>query len=84
MGLWARKSLWARRIRRFFVLKKTFVVADMACQHCVGRIKKALDAAGVTDYEVVLEGKEVRVEESQAAAAVAALSDAGYPAVPKD
>ena len=53
----------------------------MACQHCVGRIEKALDAAGVTGYEVVLEGKEVRVEESQAAAA---LSDAGYPAVPKD
>lgn len=56
----------------------------MACQHCVGRIEKALDAAGVTGYEVVLEGKEVRVEESQAAAAAAALSDAGYPAVPKD
>ena len=65
-------------------MKKTFVVADMACQHCVGRIKKALDAAGVTGYEVVLESKEVRVEESQATAAAAALSDAGYPAVPKD
>ena len=56
----------------------------MACQHCVGRIKKALDTAGVTGYEVVLESKEVRVEESQATAAAAALSDAGYPAVPKD
>lgn len=56
----------------------------MACQHCVGRIKKALDAAGVTGYEVVLESKEVRVEESQAAAAAVALSEAGYPAVPKD
>nr|WP_315101241.1 heavy metal-associated domain-containing protein [uncultured Fretibacterium sp.] len=65
-------------------MKKTFMVADMACQHCVGRIKKALDAAGVTGYEVVLESKEVRVEESQAAAATVALSDAGYPAVPKD
>ena len=65
-------------------MKKTFTVADMACQHCVGRIKKALDAAGVTGYEVVLESKEVRVEESQAAAAAAALSEAGYPAVPKD
>lgn len=60
------------------------MVADMACQHCVGRIKKALDAAGVTGYEVVLESKEVRVEESQAAATAVALSDAGYPAVPKD
>ena len=55
----------------------------MACQHCVGRIKKALDAAGVTDYEVVLEAKEVRVEESQAPAAAAALSEAGYPGTPK-
>lgn len=65
-------------------MKKTFEVADMACQHCVGRIKKALDAAGVTDYEVFLEGKEVRIEESQAAAAAAVLSDAGYPVTPKD
>jgi len=56
----------------------------MACQHCVGRIEKALDAAGVTGYEVVLESKEVRVEESQAAAVAAALLDAGYPAVPKN
>ena len=57
-------------------MKKTFMVADMACQHCVGRIKKALDAAGVTGYEVVLENKKIRVEKSQAAAAAAALSDA--------
>ncbi len=64
-------------------MKKAFEVADMACQHCVGRIKKALDAAGVTDYEVVLETREVRVEESQAAAAVSALSDAGYPGTPR-
>ena len=54
-------------------MKRTFAVADMACQHYIGRIKKALDAAGVTGYEVVLESKEVRVEESQAAAAAAAL-----------
>ena len=65
-------------------MKKTFTVADMACQHCVGRIEKALDVAGVTGYEVVLESREVRVEESQAATAAAALSDAGYPAVPKN
>lgn len=64
-------------------MKKTFEVADMACQHCVGRIKKALDSAGVTDYEVVLERKEVLVGEAQAAAAASALSDAGYPATPK-
>ena len=72
------------RSREVGPLKRTFAVADMACQHCVGRIKKALDAAGVTGYEVVLESKEVRVEQSQAAAAAAALSEAGYPAVPKD
>ena len=64
-------------------MKKRFEVADMACQHCVGRIKKALDAAGVTDYEVVLEAKEVRVEEAQAATATAALAEAGYPGTPK-
>ena len=64
-------------------MKKAFEVADMACQHCVGRIKKALDAAGVTDNEVVLERKEVLVGEAQVAAAAAALSDAGYPGTPK-
>ncbi|WP_158612186.1 heavy-metal-associated domain-containing protein [Fretibacterium sp. OH1220_COT-178] len=65
-------------------MKKTLGVADMACQHCVGRIEKALKAAGVTDYEIVLEAKEVRVAESQAALAASALSEAGYPCVPKD
>ena len=65
-------SLGLHRSREVGPLKKTFTVADMACQHCVGRIKKALNTTGVTGYEVVLESKEVRVEESQATAAAAA------------
>lgn len=71
------------RREEVLILKKTFKVADMACQHCVGRIKKALDAAGVTDYEVLLETKEVCVPAAQADTASSALSEAGYPAAPQ-
>ena len=64
-------------------MKKTFSVPDMSCQHCAGRIKKALDAAGISDYEVVVESKEVHVETNAPEKICAVLDDAGYPAALK-
>lgn len=64
-------------------MKKVFSVPDMSCQHCAGRIKKALDAAGISGYEVALESKEVRVETDAPEKIAALLDDAGYPATLK-
>ena len=60
-------------------MEKTLFVPDMSCQHCVGRIKKALDAAGIQGYEIVLDSKELRVKEPDAEKSVAVLTAAGYP-----
>lgn len=64
-------------------MKKVFSVPDMSCQHCVGRIKKALDAAGIAGYDVDLASKEVRVETDAPEKIAAVLDDAGYPATVK-
>ena len=64
-------------------MKKIFSVPDMSCKHCVGRIEKALEKASVSSYEILLENKEVCVDEAEADKLVAALSSAGYPPVAK-
>ncbi len=55
----------------------------MSCRHCAGRIKKALDAAGIAGYEIDLESKEVRVDTDTPEKIAAVLDDAGYPATVK-
>ncbi|NLL37693.1 MAG: heavy-metal-associated domain-containing protein [Fretibacterium sp.] len=62
-------------------MKKALFVSDMSCQHCVGRIKKALDEAGLSGYEILPDSREVLLEESSAKKAADALASAGYPSV---
>lgn len=54
-------------------------VPDMHCEHCVARITKALDEAGMK-FEVSLENKTVSVIEGDAAAAISELDDLGFEA----
>ena len=61
-------------------MKKTFSVPDMSCQHCVGAISKALDGAGFSGYEVLLDSKEVMVETDAPDKVIALLDDAGFEA----
>ena len=59
-------------------MKKVFFVPEMSCQHCVGVISKALQTAGFSDYEVLLDSKEIKVETDSPDKIVALLDDAGY------
>ena len=68
------------RNRRGFIVKKVFSVPDMSCQHCVGAISKALSVAGFSDYEVLLDSKEVKVETDEPDKVAAILDDAGFEA----
>ena len=61
-------------------MKKIFSVPDMSCEHCVGAISKALEAAGFSGYEVLLDSKEVKVETDSPDKVTALLDDAGYSA----
>ena len=61
-------------------MKKVFSVPDMSCGHCVKAISKALTAAGISDFEVALDVKEVRVETDTPEKIAAILNDEGYPA----
>ena len=65
-------------------MQKTFSVPDMSCQHCAGRIKKALDEAGIGGYEILLEPKEVRVDTNAPEKVAEILKVAGYPATLKN
>ncbi len=55
-------------------------VPGMHCPVCVGRIDKALTAAGIT-HEIDLETKTVTVVTEQVATAVEELDDLGFEAV---
>ena len=61
-------------------MKKVFSVPDMSCQHCVAAISKALDHAGFSGCEVLLDSKEVKVETDSPDKVTAVLDDAGFPA----
>ena len=63
----------------------TFRVDGMNCNHCVVAVSGEVgQVAGVTDVEVDLETKLVRVSGADLddAAVVAAIDEAGYDAVP--
>ena len=61
-------------------MKTVFSVPDMSCQHCVAAISKALDDAGFSGHEVLLDSKEVKVETDAPDKVVTILDDVGFPA----
>ena len=60
-------------------MEKTFHVTDMACEHCVARIHKAMEEEGLT-HEISLENKTVTVTgcEKCFASAAEILDDLGF------
>jgi copper chaperone len=62
-------------------MKLTFIVPDMSCNHCRGRIEKALAASGqASSWTVDLVSKTVSVESTAGAHVISnLLSEAGYP-----
>ncbi len=58
----------------------TYFVPDMTCNHCRMRIAKALDEAGLKDYQISLEEKTVSVEAPDGETPRRVLDDAGYEA----
>ena len=60
--------------------KFVFSVPDISCNHCKMRITKALEAAGVKEFEISVELKKVTAETQDAAAVQAVIEDAGYDA----
>ena len=60
--------------------KFVFSVPDISCNHCKMRITKALEAAGVKEFEVSVESKKVIAEAPDAVAVQAVIEDAGYDA----
>ncbi len=54
-------------------------VPDMHCEHCVSRITKVLDAAGMK-FEVSLDDKTVSIIEGDVGKAVEELDDLGFEA----
>lgn len=69
--------------RRDNMARFSLYVPDMSCQHCVGRISRALEEAGVSDYRVLLEDKMVEVETENLEKVLASLDEAGYQGIPK-
>ena len=64
--------------------KVTLKVEGMTCGHCVGRVKKALDATpGVTEAKVDLDSGTAEIRfgaETDGGRLAAIVTDAGYPA----
>ena len=61
-------------------MKKIFSVPDMSCRHCVDAISKALSAAGLSGYDVLLDSQEVKIETDTPDKVIAILDEAGYEA----
>lgn len=60
-------------------MKHIIMIKDMNCEHCVARISKALEDAGI-EFEISLENKSVSVEKNGdiVTRAKKAISEAGY------
>lgn len=60
----------------------TLSVPTMTCGHCVSTIRKALQGLGLTEAQIDLKTREIRIEASASAvpSILAALSAEGYPA----
>lgn len=66
------------------IMTKTIIIEGMMCEHCTGRVEKALrEVEGVTDVVMSLEGKSATVTSDDIADDVlkAAVTDAGYEVV---
>ena len=63
-------------------MKKRFHAPDISCQHCVNRIRAALEATGrAGEIHIDLETKTIRLDTDMASSQIlAVLDDAGYPA----
>lgn len=62
-------------------MTKKIIIEGMMCEHCTGRVEKALrEVSGVTDVVMSLEGKSATVTSDGAddSALKAAITDAGY------
>ncbi|MGD0283815.1 MAG: cation transporter [Dissulfurispiraceae bacterium] len=56
-------------------------IAGMSCQHCVTRVKKALDGiAGITESNVTVGSASIKYDESEVTkeAIASAIEKAGY------
>ena len=58
----------------------TLSVPDMSCMHCVKRIDKMLSQAGLSDFTIDLEQKEVRVTINDIGKVLGILTENDYPA----
>lgn len=65
-------------------MKQTINVQNMSCQHCVGRVKKYLEANdALSDIQVDLEKNQASFDSGQdldLATIVKGITDLGYPA----
>ena len=64
--------------------QRTYIVEGMTCDHCVNAVRSEVaGVAGITDVQVDLDTKLVRVEgeDIDDAAVFAAVEEAGYEAV---
>lgn len=61
----------------------TLKISGMSCQHCVNRVKKAIDALGVIAADVQIGSATVEYDEAKlsADAVKKAVEEAGYPVV---
>lgn len=61
----------------------TMKISGMSCQHCVKRVKKAIDALGVIGSDVQIGSATVEYDETKlsAEAVKKAVEEAGYPVV---
>ena len=60
--------------------KYVFEVPDMSCGHCRMRISRALEVAGIKEFQVSLEDRTVSAETQDPDGVKAAIEDAGYDA----
>ncbi|HMK43207.1 MAG TPA: cation transporter [Dissulfurispiraceae bacterium] len=58
----------------------TIMISGMSCQHCVSRVKKAIDALGVTSSDVTIGTASVSYDDTKIAIAAIkkSIEDAGY------
>jgi copper chaperone len=56
-------------------------IPDMSCDHCVLRIREALESEGVKIAQIDLKTKEVTLETLQIDPILEILEDIGYPAI---
>ncbi|HSW62338.1 MAG TPA: heavy-metal-associated domain-containing protein [Dissulfurispiraceae bacterium] len=61
----------------------TLKISGMSCQHCVNRVKKAVDALGVVRSDVQIGGATVEFDAAKLSADTLkkAVEEVGYPVI---